>query len=245
MWQISVFLLGISLCIFLGVMAHDPRTLWSGVSFSWMLICAAVAMFFLLAEYADWLTGHGIAAGILVALLILAVLCILAFPVALIAVFFIEGIKVIRHEGPKRSNLLSMLFAILLYLYLMVWPVIGNPGRNSWSRTLYIAISLAAAYLLLLMTMYSFSAVLNLIHFKKSRRADYIIVLGSGIIGTKVTPLLAARIEKGMELLRRNPDATLILSGGQGRLRKGWMRKRSSRRKSPYRRGKIWYFPAS
>lgn len=37
--------------------------------------------------------------------------------------------------------------------------------------------------------MYSLSAVLNLFHLKKKRNADY--------IGDKVTPLLAARIEKG------------------------------------------------
>ena len=34
------------------------------------------------------------------------------------------------------------------------------------------------------------------------------------MIGDKVTPLLAARIEKGIELLRYN--AALIMSGGQG-----------------------------
>lgn len=36
------------------------------------------------------------------------------------------------------------------------------------------------------------------------------------MIGTRVTPLLAARIDKGIELLHYNPDAKLILSGGQG-----------------------------
>lgn len=56
--------------------------------------------------------------------------------------------------------------------------------------------------------MYSLSAVLNLFHLKKKRNADY--------IGDKVTPLLAARIEKGVELLRYNPNAVLIMSGGQG-----------------------------
>ena len=64
--------------------------------------------------------------------------------------------------------------------------------------------------------MYSFSAMLNLVHLKKARNADYIIVLGCGIIGSRVTPLLAARIEKGIELLHCNPNAILLLSGGQG-----------------------------
>ena len=42
------------------------------------------------------------------------------------------------------------------------------------------------------------------------------MVLGCGVSGDRVTPLLAGRIEKGLQLLRYNPRARLILSGGQG-----------------------------
>ena len=66
------------------------------------------------------------------------------------------------------------------------------------------------------MAMYTLSGILNLIHLRKSRNADYIIVLGAGIIGRQVPPLLAARIERGIEILRSNPHAMLIMSGGQG-----------------------------
>ena len=58
--------------------------------------------------------------------------------------------------------------------------------------------------------------MLNLIHLRKKRKADYIVVLGAGLTGSRVTPLLAARIEKGIELLDHNPKAALIMSGGQG-----------------------------
>ena len=154
--------------------------------------------------------------GILILLFVLAIGCMLMFPAALIVMFFIEGIKVIKHEGVKPSNLLSMLFSILLYVYLSVWPMIGNLRKNTLSTMLYVIISFSAVYVLSLMAMYSLSAILNLIHLKKNRNADYIVVLGSGIIGKKVTPLLAARIERGMELLYSNPNAVLIMSGGQG-----------------------------
>ncbi len=107
-------------------MLHDSRTLRSGVSFLFMMMC--LAFFFTLSEFAEWL----------------------------------------------------------------------------------------AVYVLSLLAMYSLSAVLDLFHLKKKRNADYIVVLGAGIIGDKVTPLLAARIEKGIELLRYNPNTVLIMSGGQG-----------------------------
>ena len=77
-------------------------------------------------------------------------------------------------------------------------------------------ISLSAVYVLVLMAVYLLSAALNLFHLKKRRGADYIIILGAGLIGTRVTPLLAARIDKGIELLHDNPNAVLIMSGGQG-----------------------------
>ena len=112
--------------------------------------------------------------------------------------------------------MLSMAFSVMLLAYLTVWPAMGRLGRSLLGTRLYILISLLAFYLLSLLAIYSLSAVLNLIHLKKKRRADYIIVLGAGLIGARVTPLLAARIDKGIELLARNPGAALILSGGQG-----------------------------
>jgi len=145
-----------------------------------------------------------------------AVGCLVAFPAVLILVFFVEGIRVIRHEGIKPANLLSLLFSVLLCIYLAVWPVIGNLGKNTFGTTLYKMISFSAVYVLSLLAIYSLSAMLNLFHLKKKRNADYIVVLGAGIRGDQVTPLLAARIEKGIELLRYNPNAVLILSGGQG-----------------------------
>ncbi len=95
-----------------------------------------------------------------------------------------------------------MLFSILLYVYLSVWPMIGNLRKNTLSTMLYVIISFSAVYVLSLMAMYSLSAILNLIHLKKNRNADYIVVLGSGIIGKKVTPLLAARIERGIAVFQ-------------------------------------------
>lgn len=216
MCEISFIIFIISMFVFVGIMLHDPRTLWSGVSFFGMLLCFILFLFFVLSQYSERFVSHDWIMGALVFLLIISLVCILAFPGLLIVMFFIEGIKVIRHEGIKPSNLLSMLFALLLYAYLAIWPKIGNLTDDTFGTMLYVIVSFSAIYVLSLMSMYSFSAVLNLMHLKKNRNADYIVVLGSGINGTKVTPLLAARIEKGIDLLSANPNAVLIMSGGQG-----------------------------
>lgn len=216
MWQITFFVFLLSFCIFIRIMVHEPRTLWSGGSFFWMMVCFAIAMFFLLASYSDQLASHPVLIGIFLFLGLAALFGVLAFPAVLILLFFVEGIRVIRHEGMKPANLLSMLFSVLLYAYLAVWPVIGNLQKNTFSTMIYIIISFLVLYILFLLAMYSLSAVLNLIHWKKRRKADYIVVLGSGILGRKVTPLLGARIDRGIALLHKNPDSLLILSGGQG-----------------------------
>ncbi len=216
MWQILIVLFGISLCIFAGVMVRDPRTLWSGVAFFWMMVCLAIAMFLVLARYLDWLNSHSVLRYLLIGLMFLAMFSIVAMPAVLILMFFVEGLKVIRHEGMKPANLLSMAFSVLLFGYLTVWPFIGGLGRDILGTKLYAFISIFAAYLLVLLAVYSLSAILNLIHLRKRRKADYIIVLGAGLLGTRVTPLLAARIDKGIELLRYNRNAVLIMSGGQG-----------------------------
>ena len=78
----------------------------------------------------------------------------IAFPAVLIVTFFIEGIKIIRHEGMKPSNLLSMLFSILLSVYLVVWPVIGNLEKGKFSTMLYVIVSFSAIYVLPSMTIH-------------------------------------------------------------------------------------------
>lgn len=209
-----VFLIAALICM--GIMAHDSRTLWSGVSFLGMLACLALFLFLMASEYSKKLASHGWIVSILVVLFIAVVFCALALPGFMIVLFFVEGIRVIRREGMKPSNLLSLFFAALLYVYLAVWPRIGKLTEHTFGTMVYAIVSFAAAYVLVLMSMYTFSALLNLFHLKKNRDADYIVVLGAGISGTKVTPLLAARIDKGIELLSCNPAAALILSGGQG-----------------------------
>lgn len=216
MWQFAFLLFFVSFCIFAGIMLHDSRTLLSGTSFLFMMMCLAVFLLFILSEYAEWLAAHGLVIGILVIMFIMTMGGMMAFSAVLILVLFVEGIRVIRHEGIKPANLLSVLFSVLLCIYLAVWPMIGNLGKNTLGTTLYKMISFAAVYVLSLLALYSLSAVFNLFHLKKQRNADYIVVLGAGLVGNKVTPLLAARIEKGIDLLRYNPNARLIMSGGQG-----------------------------
>lgn len=216
MLQVSFGIFFVLFCVFAGVMLREPRSLWSGVSFFLMMIGLAGFLLAVLALCYPWLSEHSGIMFILLCLAGLAGLLVLAFPLLLLCMFAVEGVKVVRHEGFSPSNLLSLGFAGLWFGFLFLWPVVGVWEKGSFGTALYIVVSFSAAYMLSQMAMYALSAILNLIHVRKSRGLDYIVVLGSGIDGTRITPLLAARVDRGIGLLKKNPRARLILSGGQG-----------------------------
>lgn len=202
--------------IFILIMYVEPRTLWSGAIFCLMALGVVMIIGIGAAVYGNWLLKHFVIVGVLLILMIIAITMVAFFPLLLILTFLIQGIKVMKHEGVRPTNALSLLFAIGLIVYLFVWPRIGNLSFKSVGTTIYVVVSWLVIYLLFIMAMYALSSIINLIHIRKNRHLDYIVVLGCGVIGDRVTPLLAGRIEKGIQLLKKNSSAKIIMSGGQG-----------------------------
>lgn len=198
------------------LMRYESRTLWSGVGFFGLSMMTIITAFFYAFYYSETLTHYPLIMDIGVLLAAAAVLVILFFPLATIIMFFVEGIKVIKHEGLKLTNLLSLIFAIGLFIFLFVGPIFVK-SSNKIMTSLYAIISFAVFYLLSVLASYCLSAFLNTFHLFKKRKLDYIIVLGAGIKGEQVPPLLASRIDQGIEILKKNPKALVIMSGGQGK----------------------------
>lgn len=202
--------------IFTLVMLREPRSLWSGAWFFMLMLSLAALAVMTAVVYSGWLSEHVWTVWVLMGLVLLAGLFVLALPLLLFVIFLVEGVKVVRREGLSPSNLLSLGFAALWFGFIFIWPIVGTWQNGSLGLALYIIVSFSAVYLLALMAMFVLSALLNLIHLRKKRRLDYIVVLGSGLDGSRVTPLLAGRIDRGIQLLKYNPKARLLLSGGQG-----------------------------
>ena len=198
------------------LMRYESRTLWSGVGFFGLSMMTIITAFFYAFYYSETLTHYPLIMDIGVLLAAAAVLVILFFPLATIIMFFVEGIKVIKHEGLKLTNLLSLIFAIGLFIFLFVGPIFVK-SSNKIMTSLYAVISFAVFYLFSVLASYCLSAFLNTFHLFKKRKLDYIIVLGAGIKGEQVPPLLASRIDQGIEILKKNPKALVIMSGGQGK----------------------------
>jgi uncharacterized SAM-binding protein YcdF (DUF218 family) len=54
------------------------------------------------------------------------------------------------------------------------------------------------------------------LHDTASSREEALIVLGAGIHGRTVTAVLAARLDQALDYHQRNPEALIVVAGGQG-----------------------------
>ena len=210
--------------VFITHMKKEPRGMVTGVLFLIYLITIGATGLFSLFYYSEILQKNTATYSLVMVLGIIFVVAIALFPFVLIITYFVQGILILKKEGLRLKNILSLAFSISLVIYIFVWPLFRLKSlTNVYEKPLlliadlvYKMLSFIFIYLLFLMAMYCISAILNLIHIGRNKKLDYIIVLGAGIKGKRVTPLLAGRIDKGIELLKYNPNAKLILSGGMG-----------------------------
>lgn len=154
---------------------------------------------------------------LILALLIFIVPAILGIftPTVLTGLFLYSGIRLIVRKGFSLTNSLALAASAALILgpIFIPGPTENVPLGGVWG-TIYFYFSLVLIYFTVYAVGYTVAAALNLVNIRK--QADYVVVLGSGLMGDQVTPLLAARIDCGIEVYRKNPGSKLIMSGGQG-----------------------------
>ncbi|MGW6918968.1 YdcF family protein [Kitasatospora sp. NPDC054939] len=153
----------------------------------------------------------------------LAVLAILLLPalgtLALIGFLLHNGMTMIRKEGMRPANLLSLLagLGMLGVLVLLAAALV----TQSYTLGVLAGTSvLVLGYVSFLFVCFVGYAFLYGRH-RPRKDVDFVVVLGSGLIGgERVPPLLASRLERGRDVYekqaaRGNPPV-LITSGGQG-----------------------------
>ncbi|MBF0997850.1 MAG: YdcF family protein [Lachnospiraceae bacterium] len=194
----------------------ERRSMWTGTLLSLFLLSLFFSSVFTVFTYSQEIQKSSFWMGVLTVSVTALALFLVFFPLAFLLLYFIQGIQILRKEGFKFHNLLSLAFSIGLFLFLFLFPRVSFFEAYPVLEALYLVVILSLSYLLFLAAMYAFSAVLNLVHLRKNQGFHYIIVLGCGILGEKMTPLLRNRVDKGISLLEKNPDAKLVLSGGMG-----------------------------
>ncbi|MGE9933413.1 YdcF family protein [Lactobacillus johnsonii] len=215
-FSIVLVLFLLALGTFLWVLTHERRSLWSGMTLVWTIITFGLftAVSLLIAAEVFPVT-HQVILLIFVLILLAIMFSVVAFIATLIIMFIYDGIKILIREGNRWTNFLSLAMGIGIIAYLFLFPLVGKLTHNNFGTYIYLFINLVIIYLIFIMMMYTLTSWINLVNIK-TKKLDYVVVLGAGLMGKKVTPLLAARINRGIEVYRRNPGSKIIMSGGQG-----------------------------
>jgi uncharacterized SAM-binding protein YcdF (DUF218 family) len=161
---------------------------------------------------------------VLVAIMDVLLLAMLVVPAFLVW----NGVLMLRREGRSLANLLSLGLGLAVgagevgTFLALVMPVVSVPGHNGASHLLNIGF--LGAFVGVSVFYFSMSFVVFMVYcvflqlLPHKRDFDYVIIHGSGLIdGDKVPKLLADRLDKAVQVYRKDPTPpVLIPSGGRG-----------------------------
>ncbi|GEB58781.1 YdcF family protein [Streptomyces gardneri] len=158
--------------------------------------------------------------GISETVMILVLLVLGLGPVVLAVLLCANGVKMVRKEGRRPANLLSLLAGLGMFgvMGLMVAAAVTHSEALGLIAVTTLLVVGYVSFLFLCFVGYAYLYG----RMRLRRDADYVVVLGSGLIGgRRVPPLLASRLDRGRQvyetLAARGGDApVLITSGGQG-----------------------------
>lgn len=144
------------------------------------------------------------------------VLAGLAAPIVTIIFLFANTYVVVRHEGLRLSTILPALLACAAIGWIMLAPILMAVRAPSWMLDIAGLIILEGVWFFFsFAALLLYSALYRLL--PRKRVYQYIIIHGAGLMGDKPTPLLRGRIDKAVELWRRQGErAYFVASGGQG-----------------------------
>lgn len=207
----------IYLLFFLLVYLQDRRRLINGFLFFILLMISGLSLVMLAGE-----TGNPFLFFLLVIIAMAAVLLLFTGVFIILAISFYSAVNLLRKEGRSKANLLSLLVGIGILLWLVLGMVsFKNVEINDVLSVIMLVVNTVLLYLLLVFSNFILSSFIYGI-YRPLLRQDYIIVLGSGLMGgNRVTPLLAGRIDRALKVYRRQADKKkkppmLIMSGGKG-----------------------------
>ncbi len=195
---------------------RDPRRLSIGIILLLAVTLAAMdTLGAVLDRFSDSI-DHSTDAYILLGVFVAVLLTTLVLAAYLIA----NGIVMVRREGRRPAHLLSLLLGVAIIGY------IGLAFVSVFQQWQYLAVGLVLAGLPLMYLTFVFTAFV-LYGWVYGRIAPYlargvhaVVVLGAGLRGDRVTPLLASRLRRGVEVFRRGErrglPVVIVPSGGQG-----------------------------
>ena len=152
-------------------------------------------------------------------------LLIVAAVLLLVPVFLVHnGIVMYRNEGRSLANMLSLIFGIMIGTGEIATACMLLTGTRSEMARSFATISIVSQLISLSVIYISLSFLIFMLYsvflmlIPRRSNFDYIIIHGAGLIdGSRVSKLLAERIDKAIEVYRKDPTPTIVIpSGGRG-----------------------------
>jgi uncharacterized SAM-binding protein YcdF (DUF218 family) len=197
------------LVLFVVSVARDRRQLRNGVYLGLTLVFFAVGWYWTLSHRTPLVPA--VAASVVFVLTPLLGL--------LLAVFLItNGVTMIKREGARPANLLSLLVGLGIVGF-AVLAFAGVLTRSTPLLVVTVSIALLIGYASFVFTCY---LLYSFLYGRMPRRdaVDFVVVLGAGLVGARVPPLLANRLDLARKVFDASTAAgrtpMIVTSGGQG-----------------------------
>lgn len=212
----SCIVTAVLLGVFLLVYRTNKTSLLSGFTFG-------VFLFAFAATYAIIVGLHPASPFLLYPLVALTGIALIVplFGIYILIGYLIHNARVVfRKEGRSLSNSLTLIAAVGIIVLMLVSWFVASEHIPMWLQAIWAGItSIVAIYTFIVFVFLVTAALCSIARPKRDK--DYIVVLGSGLIDGRVTPLLAGRIRRAIQFARKQHDDTgrfpvLVMSGGQG-----------------------------
>lgn len=187
---------------------RDPRRMRCAVFLGATLATFAISLFALAAGSVK----DQVATYFLLGFIALGALLVVVLGIFLV----VSGVMLVRREGMSLSHSLSLALgvAVLAYPVAIAVTVITEQQRLLMFLTLLVFPLTYLAFVVVSYVIYS--GLYGFIVKRFFRSYSTIVVLGAGLIGGELTPLLRARVDLGIDRYQKKPGALLVFSGGQG-----------------------------
>lgn len=196
---------GLLLALFAAGFLRDPRKLRIGVWLTAAVAFGALGSLFSLASVSPTAAR-------------LVLLLFPAFVVALVVFLVADGITVLRHEGLRPANLLSLAGGLGLAAFIAFYQATEHSSSLpvELARAVAMGVFAYVAFAFCCFLLYSF--VYGRIVPRPD--VDFVVVLGCGLAGRQVSTLLASRLDRAVRAYdaatRAGRQPMLLVSGGQG-----------------------------
>lgn len=132
--------------------------------------------------------------------------------IAIGAIYILDALFMSAVANLNTGNLLALLLGAVLLIYGIFFNWINRHTGRGFLRILRY---LAYAGLCFIVGLTAFLSIYGQMD-NATYQEDAVIVLGAGLSGDRVSLPLAYRLDKAAEYAALNPDAVIVVSGGQG-----------------------------